>query len=156
MLSRQSLRRFVWLALIAMLGLALAPAVSRALSVLHTGHRALAASAALQATSHEECDDAAASNSETAQTFAAATPAAVAQHAGHGAHDNGAAGDHDHLNHCPLCGIAATAWSVAPAAPCWAVQPHAATRVALPAYDAAQRSVETWPAHRPRGPPNFI
>jgi hypothetical protein len=52
-----------------------------------------------------------------------------------------------------MCGIAATAWTVAPPAPAWDALPHGAGQQALPACDAAPRGLDAWFDHRPRGPP---
>ncbi|MEQ1807420.1 MAG: hypothetical protein ABL900_18725 [Burkholderiaceae bacterium] len=53
-LTRQALRRFTWLAFTAMLGIGLAPTVSRALSALHTGHGASMVRTALAAPGHHQ------------------------------------------------------------------------------------------------------
>jgi hypothetical protein len=156
MMPRQRLRRLTWLALTVMLGLALAPTVSRALSWSAAGH-APAALAAVAATEHADCD-----NANTAVPTPAMLPApesaeASAQRsepAHHGHHGGGGnAEPHDHLNHCPLCGVAATAWTVAPPAPAWDALPHNAAQQALPACDAAPCGFGAWSAHQPRGPP---
>jgi len=138
-LTRQQLRRFTWLALIAMLGLALAPAVSRALA-----HRESAAAHPLAtagvATGHADCDEA-----------DAASPAL--HPAAHGQHGSGTGLGHDHLDHCPMCGIAATAWAFAPAAPAWAGHPGGVARSAPARADAVAPAANAWPAHWSRGPP---
>ncbi len=153
--TRQTLRRFTWLALTAMLGLALAPTVSRALSAMHPAQGASVAMATLAASQHEDCDEAARPTSDAPLADAPAAGAPLAHHAAHDPHGSGTAGDHDHLNHCPMCGIAATAWSVAPAPPLWGIAPHTAERQALPVRDAAPRGFDAESAHRPRGPPSL-
>lgn len=140
-----------------MLGLALAPTVSRALSVLHTGHGASLASATLTAPQHHDCDEPATSQTDDAAGSAEAAPASnvpMAHPGGHGDHGNGASGNHDHLNHCPLCGVAATAWTVAPAAARWNGVEHGVARHAAVAGDAIPQAATPWSVHQPRGPPS--
>jgi hypothetical protein len=164
--SRQTLRRFTWIALLAMLGLALAPTVSRALSVLdthgdaHAGHSAPAhaerhAAAALPGTApeHADCDEAPAPESDDALAREGAMSEAPPHPPGHEQHGRGAAAEHDHFNHCPLCAIAATAWTVAPAPCTGCAVPLAAQHARAPIADAATPGVAAWSAHQPRGPP---
>ena len=155
-LARQAMRRLTWLALIAMLGLALAPTVSRALSVLGSsaGHVHGAAAIVEATAGHADCDDsAAASDDPSAQRSGAALPT-LDQQGGHAGQGHGAAGEHDHFNHCPLCGVAATAWTVAPAVSTWGVDPQGADGHSRQAGDAAPLPSTAWPAHQPRGPPS--
>ena len=167
MLARQQLRRFTWLTLCVMLGLALAPTVSRALSVrgaagLQHGHAVMAGAAGR----HAECDEADAASlaasasasvngSPAEEPSAAASSAEPAAHpAGHAHHNGGAAAEHDHFNHCPMCGVAATPCTVSPPAPNWVVAVPETARRSVPRGDAVLLQARAWSAHRPRGPPS--
>ncbi|MFZ2650625.1 MAG: DUF2946 family protein, partial [Burkholderiaceae bacterium] len=61
--------------------------------------------------------------------------------------------EHEHLNHCPMCGIAATAWTIALAQSALARIAHAGADRLYAAADAPPPAVTAWSAHRPRGPP---
>lgn len=157
MMSRLRLRRLTWLALSVMLGLALAPTVSRASSALHTGHESAVLAAASGHAEHAACDEADAGTPTRSAVSAPdtdAVPAQVAAHSSHSHHGGGGTAEpHDHLNHCPLCGVAATAWTVAPPAPVWGAVPHGDLQRALPARDTTPCGRDAWSDHQPRGPP---
>ncbi|CAD5371847.1 conserved exported hypothetical protein [Rubrivivax sp. A210] len=126
---RLRLQPFVWIALVAMLALALMPTVSRAL-----------------ASADAHCDMPAMAGGEhgqhQAQAAAETPPSSAPTSAHHGA---------GHLEHCPFCALSFAAVGLPPAPPA-VVLPLAGA--ALPAlFLQAPRTLFAWRSAQPRGPP---
>ncbi|MGZ3197991.1 MAG: DUF2946 family protein [Caldimonas sp.] len=138
---RRRLRGFVWLCLIAMAGLAIAPTISRALLPEHPDSALPQAIAALHSTED---------------------PSLQPHAAGHHVHHHAAADSagsppshHQHsLDHCALCAIAASAWTLdsvlaGPVVDSFAPDTQVPTPGAPPAR-RLERLPATW-----RGPPSL-
>lgn len=125
---RRRLRSLTWIALIAMFGLALAPAVSHALA------RALGAASPWS----DIC-----SASATKAAGAAETPGQPANGGGL------------HIEHCPLCGHAGHT-PVLPSASAAAFAAPVAAGFVPALFAHAPRPLFAWAAAQPRGPPNFL
>jgi hypothetical protein len=89
---RRQFRSFSWIALLAIFGLALAPTISRALVHAQGGSSAWA----------EVCTPQGTKRVSASLTGEASTPAPATSSAAH-------------LDHCPLCGLAAAAFAPPPA-----------------------------------------
>ena len=133
---RSRLRSFTWLALFAMLGLALAPTVSHALATVGVagGSKPWA----------EICSAAGAKLSS-----AAVLPDTPESPESPAAPSDGTA---MHPEHCPLCTLASHTSALPPADPALLPVPDGAAY--LPAlFSHAPRPLFAWASARPRGPP---
>jgi len=123
---RHRLRRLTWIALTAMLALALLPTLSHALAFAR-GDGALA----------EIC---------TPQGAKLVAPGGETP-----APDGTLLG---HLDHCPLCSLHGAALGLPPVA-VRHVEPSSLAHAVPPLFLAAPRRLFAWSAARPRGPPSF-
>ncbi|MBP6764886.1 MAG: DUF2946 domain-containing protein [Rubrivivax sp.] len=124
---RRQLQACTWFALVAMLALALAPTVSRALALAQGGGSAWAEVCTPQGMVRVALDDA-----------PRGTPAPA--HAG------------GMLDHCPFCGLAGQAAGMPPAPP---VLPPVQAEQSLvpPLWLQAPHTLFAWRSAQPRGPP---
>ena len=120
----------LWLALVAMLALALLPTLSHALAFARGG-----------AAWAEVCTPQGMRLVAVDAAQAAADPDAPAQAAGR-------------LEHCPLCALGADLPALPPAAPAALALPLAAAEPP-PLFLHAPRTLFAWHSAQPRGPPSF-
>jgi hypothetical protein len=136
---RRRLKTFVWVALLAFVGLAVAPTISRAIRngdepLSHDGH------------SHEQ--------------MAAMASASAHHHHGHDHSDGGAPpaptpGQHEHsIDHCVMCVVAGWAFALAATPPEVDVRDAAETEV-LGSTTAPPRWRDDWSPATSRGPPSI-
>ncbi|HJV97296.1 MAG TPA: DUF2946 domain-containing protein [Albitalea sp.] len=123
---RQRLRRLTWIALTAMLALALVPTLSHALAFAR-GQSDLANVCSAQGTRLVATDDE--SPSPSGATF-------------------------DHVDQCPLCSLQAASLALPPAADD-GVAPLKLSHAVPALFLAAPRLLFAWSAAQPRGPPAF-
>jgi hypothetical protein len=131
---RRLFRQAAWLALVAILALALAPTISHALAVSGAGNPWA-----------EICTDA----GGRTLVVASAAPAEPTPAADAGGAPTGVPA---HLGHCPLCGPSAQALGLALPAAGVALAVSSDTRVALQAQVAPARP-SAWPPAQPGAPP---
>jgi hypothetical protein len=134
---RRQLKKFAWVALLAFVGLAVAPTISRAIH-LGDGAQLLAAGGNLHP----------------------AGMGSTAAHHHHGAgHPDGStappspAGHQHSLDHCAMCLVAACAFALGVAPPVLAVQTIGDEQVITPT-SAAPRFSDDWSPATSRGPPS--
>lgn len=132
-LLRHRSRQLSWIALLAIFGLAFAPTISRAFS--HQG--------GANATWAEVC------------TPQGAQWVAVQDSAGSSAPGPAGALAFGHLDHCPLCGLGASAALLPPLVSVLVLASPLAQSLP-PLFLQAQRPQFAWRAPAPRGPPSLI